>query len=70
MIYENILTLCRAQNISVRRLEQEIELGNGVIAGWKQKHPRVDKLLAVADYFGVTLDELVRGTVDGKELIP
>ncbi len=61
MIYENILTLCKARNLSVRRLEQETELGNGVIAGWKEKNPRVDRLLAVADYFGVTLDELVRG---------
>ena len=61
MIYENILTLCKARNLSVRRLEQETGLGNGIIAGWKQKHPRVDTLLAVADYFGVTLDELVRG---------
>ena len=62
MIYENILTLCKARNISVRTLEREAGLGNGVIAGWKRGFPRVDKLLAVADYFGVTLDELVRGT--------
>ena len=67
MIYENILALCRAQNISVRRLEEKTGLGNGVIAGWKQKHPRTDKLLAVADYFGVTLDELVRGKAGRKE---
>ena len=61
MIYENILTLCQERNISVRTLERETGLGNGVIAGWQRGFPRVDKLLAVADYFGVTLDELVRG---------
>lgn len=67
MIYENITVLCKARNISVRRLEQETGLGNGVIAGWKQKHPRVDKLLAVADYFGVTLDELVGESKERSE---
>ena len=67
MIYKNILTLCEARNISVRRLERETGIGNGVIAEWKQRHPRVDKLLAVADYFGVTLDELVRGNAERKE---
>lgn len=65
MIYENIMALCKERNISVRTLERETGLGNGVIAGWKQKHPRVDRLLAVADYFGVTLDELVRGKTKG-----
>ena len=67
MIYENIMALCKERNISVRTLERETGLGNGVIAGWKQGFPRVDKLLAVADYFGVMLDELVRGKTERKE---
>lgn len=67
MIYEKIMALCKSRNISVRRLEKETGLGNGVIAGWKHGYPRVDKLLAVADYFGVTLDELVREQRKGDE---
>ena len=67
MIYENIAALCEKRGVSVRRLERETGLGNGVIGGWKRKFPRVDRLLAVADYFGVTLDELVRGAEQGAK---
>lgn len=61
MIYDNILALCAARGISVRKAEHEVGIGNGVIRKWNHQSPHVDKLLLVADYFGVTLDELVRG---------
>lgn len=61
LIYENIVRLCAERGISVRALEKAVGLGNGVIGAWRRKSPRVDKLLRVADFFGVTLDELVRG---------
>ena len=59
MIFENVLRLCRAKNISISRLEREIGLGNATIRGWEKSSPTVDKLQRVAAYFGVTIDELI-----------
>lgn len=59
MIYTNISNLCRTNGISIARLERETGLGNATIRGWANSSPTVEKLKAVADYFGVTVDELI-----------
>ena len=41
-------------------LERAAGLGNGVVRKWDSASPTVRTVLAVADYLGVTLDELVR----------
>lgn len=56
MIYERILSLCRDRDISVRQLEKLTGIGNGVIGGWRESFPRVDRLQKVAEFFGVTVD--------------
>jgi len=60
VILENISRLCKKNNISIAKLERETGLGNATIRGWKRASPTVDRLKLVADYFGVTLDELLR----------
>lgn len=60
MIYENIVRLCKERDIRIAKLEQECDLGNGTIGGWKNGKPRVDLLKRVADFFGVTIDELLK----------
>lgn len=60
MIYKNIVILCKEWGISIARLEQEVGLGNATIRGWASSSPTVEKLKLVADYFGVTIDELFR----------
>lgn len=60
MIYKNIVNLCKERGISIARLEQEVGLGNATIRGWASSSPTVEKLKLVADYFGVTIDELFR----------
>ncbi len=59
MILEKIRKLCKEHGISLRALERELGIGNGVIARWETSMPRVDKLQAVADYFDCTIDSLV-----------
>ena len=46
--------------MTIAALEREVGIGNGVIARWNDKNPRLDKAKAVADYFGVTVDDLLR----------
>lgn len=64
LLYENIISLCKARKISVARLEREIGVGNATIRNWKSSSPSVDKVEAVADYFGVTVDSLLKGMLD------
>lgn len=59
MIYVNISNLCRDRGISISRLEKEMGFGNATIRGWATSSPTVEKLKAVADYFQVTVDELI-----------
>ena len=60
MIYENVLALCRERNIRVARLEKEAGLGNGTVRGWENSAPSITTLQKVADYFGVTLNDLTQ----------
>lgn len=59
MIYTNISNLCRDRGISIAKLERELGFGNSTIRGWTNSSPTVEKLKAVADFFGVTVDELL-----------
>lgn len=61
-VFENISILCRKNKISIAKLERDTGLGNATIRGWVRSSPTVDKLKAVADYFGVTVDELLQET--------
>lgn len=60
MIYENVMALCREKNIRVARLEKEAGLGNGTVRGWENSVPSITTLQKVADYFGVSLDDLTK----------
>lgn len=59
-IANNIRALCRERGISIRQLESTLGLGNGIIASWETKVPTVTRLKIVADYFGVTVDDLLK----------
>ena len=60
MIYENVSTLCKERGISIARLERETGIGNATIRRWGTSEPTAKNLKRVADYFGVTVDELMR----------
>lgn len=60
MIYEKVLKLCEERGITVAALERTLGLGNATVRGWAKSDPRVTTIKAVADFFGVTVDDLVR----------
>lgn len=62
MLYENVKSLCEKNRISVWALERSTGLANGTIGKWADgdKSPRVDTVKTIADYFGVTVDELLK----------
>lgn len=59
MIYENILSLCRKNKITISHLERQTGLGNGTVCRWKHSDPTVTRLKLVADYFEVSLEYLL-----------
>lgn len=64
MILDNIRALCVKKQISISTLETEAQLGKNTVYRWNGMFPSVDKLKRVADYFGVTVDELIREKAD------
>lgn len=62
MIFERIKELCRKNNISIYKLETEMGFSHTTISKWEKVSPRVNNLKKVADYFGVTVDFLIRGS--------
>lgn len=59
MLLDNVRRLCDQRDISIWALEKAIGVGNGTIGKWDTGSPRVETIKKVADYFGVTVDELL-----------
>lgn len=59
-LFEKICALCEKRGISISKLEQEVGLGNATIRGWTTVSPKAENLKKVADFFGVTTDELLK----------
>lgn len=61
MLIQNIENICALHGISVSALEKTLGFGNSTISKWAKCSPTVEKLAMVANYFGVTVDELLNG---------
>lgn len=59
MLVENIAALCKENGITLTALERAVGFSNYTIAKWKTCSPRVENLKKVADYFGVSVDDLL-----------
>lgn len=62
MILESVKKLCKEKGISVSELENSIGMGNRSMYNWTKVSPSVDKVEAVADYFGVSVDYILGRT--------
>lgn len=52
-------TMCKSHGISIAELERSAGLSHSSVARWDRNIPSVDKVAAVADFFGVTIDEML-----------
>lgn len=68
MLFENVSRLCAERGITFCALEKATGIGNGAIGKWGKegRSPRVENVKRVADYFGVTLDELMSEDQTGE----
>ena len=59
MLLENIRRLCSKKPVSIAKLERETGISNGTISKWGTSSPSIDNVQKVAEYFGVTVDQLL-----------
>nr|DAF64616.1 MAG TPA: repressor protein [Siphoviridae sp. ctamP19] len=64
--FERVKGLADKQKISIVELEEKLGFSRNSLYSWKKNKPSIDKLNAVADYFGVTTDYLL-GRADTPE---
>lgn len=57
-----IKELAKLKKTTISRIEQTLGFSNGSIRHWDEKPPAYDKIQKVANYFGITIDELVGNT--------
>lgn len=61
MLFEKIKMLCHKNGLTVRELERRCGFGNGTIRRWGvENQPGIDRVLKVANVFGITIDELLK----------
>lgn len=60
-MYSRVKELCRKCGISVRELEKSLGFSSGSVCKWDEHIPTATKIKDVADYFGITIDELMKG---------
>lgn len=63
---DNIKALCKSHGVSLAEVERTCGLAQHTIYRWDTSKPAVDKVKAVADYFGVTVNYLLERT-EGAE---
>ncbi len=61
-VKENIQTLCKEHNISGKDLEEQLGFGKGYVSKIDKSNPNISKLRKIADYFGVTVDYILKGS--------
>lgn len=58
-ILDVVAKLCSERNITITELERRLGFGQGSIGKWKDSTPKVDKIIAIANYFGVSTDYIM-----------
>lgn len=67
ILVNNIRALCKKKNISITKLESDLFLSPGLISRWSKNIPSVDKVMDIATYLGVSIDELVKQPQNAPE---
>ena len=56
----SIKRLCKAQRKTISRMEKDLGLAQNSVTRWDRNTPSVDKVAAVAEYLGTTVDAIIR----------
>lgn len=68
MFWNNLVLLCNKRNISPNTVALSLGLSNATATKWKQGAiPRNTTLKKIADYFNITVDELLEGSQEKEK---
>lgn len=68
LLLNRIKQLCVNNHITITELERVLKFGNGTIHNWDKVDPSVERVKAVAEYFGIGIDYLMSNlTIPSKE---
>ena len=66
MLYEKIKELSKKKGVSITQLERDLDLGRGSLSKIDRHKPSNDKLQKIAEYFGITVDQLTGVQTDAQ----
>lgn len=58
-LQDNIKELCKINGITVSQLEQTLGISRNSIYQWSKGNPSIDKIIKIADYFNISIDNLL-----------
>ena len=74
MFWNNFVLLCNSKNKTPTSVISGLNISRGSVTHWKSgKVPHHSTLIQIADYFGVSVDYLLKGdddTAESREKIP
>lgn len=60
-IVERIQIKLKEKGLNIKKLERELNFGNGTIRRWDNSSPSCDKIEKVANYLNVSMDWIITG---------
>lgn len=68
----NLQALRKAKSISQEKLAEELEISRQAIGKWESGtvYPDAERLVQISEYFGVSIDQLIKGTVEISDSKP
>ena len=66
-LYSNIKKLCVDKGVKIGEVEATLGIARGYISDWDEHKPSFITVKKVADYFGVTIDQLINGESDERD---
>ena len=60
MLYDNVKKLCEEKGVSILSLEKALGFPRSSICKWHENEPGIRKVQKVADYLGVSIEELLK----------
>lgn len=58
---ERIQELCKIKNVSMNKIETDLNFGKGYLSKLGKSTPNATKIRQIADYLGVSVDYLITG---------
>ncbi len=58
-IVNSIRSICKEHNISITKLEETLGMSQGLISRWSKSDPSLSKIIDIAEYFNISLDDVV-----------